>query len=175
MKKSTILIITVVVLAFAIVAILLHKTVFVNDKPVVESNDSAAKQTEPVQENKDPLSEDNVPAQEHEVDDKEKPISDIVEIPVDSVKGITQQEAEELCYSVLGEKDADTGFIFSFGVSGAVETAGKQYYVIRASWLVNNSHMSYIGNFFVSADGNELYNGVALSGEYEILNIIWKK
>ncbi|MBR5236704.1 MAG: hypothetical protein IKW06_04980 [Clostridia bacterium] len=104
-----------------------------------------------------------------------KPDSDIVEIPLDSVKGITQQEAEELCHLILGEKDEETGFIFSFGTSGAVETQGKQYYVIRASWLVDNSHLSYIGDFFVSADGKEMYDGTAFQGEYIMEKVIWRE
>ncbi|MBQ7040173.1 MAG: hypothetical protein IJN39_06355 [Clostridia bacterium] len=99
----------------------------------------------------------------------------ITEIPLDSVKGITEQEAEELCYTVMGEKDSETGFLFSFGVSGAVEVNKKQYYVVRGSWLVNNSHMSYIGDFFVSADGKEIITGTALSGEYTMDNTIWEK
>lgn len=112
-------------------------------------------------------------APEHEA--KHGSGSDVIEISVDSVKGITQQEAEELCRSVLGEKDEETGFVFSFGTSGAIETEGKQYYIIRVSWLVNNSHMSYIGDFFVSADGKEIYDGTALQGEYIIGNEIWRE
>lgn len=88
---------------------------------------------------------------------------------------ITPEEAEKLCYSVLGEKDEDTGFPFSFGATGTYEEDGKQYHIIRASWLVNNSHLSYIGDFFVSVDGKEIYNGFAKSGSYEIENIIWSE
>ncbi|MBE7036984.1 MAG: hypothetical protein E7403_06800 [Ruminococcaceae bacterium] len=103
----------------------------------------------------------------------EVPISDVESVVKEQKNGITAQEAEQLCFKVLGEKDADTGFPFSFGVSGAVKKDGKLYYVIRASWLVNNSHMSYIGDFFASADGKELYNGLVQSGEYEMLDKIW--
>ena len=99
----------------------------------------------------------------------------IIEIPVDSVDGITPEESEELCYFVMGEADEETGFPFSFGVAGAIEQGEKEYYVIRASWLVNNSHMSYIGDFFVAADGMELYSGTAKPGEYTIENLIWNK
>lgn len=106
---------------------------------------------------------------------EEKPDREITEIPLDSVKGITPEEAEKLCYNALGEKDEETGFIFSFGTAGAVETGGTQYYVIRASWLVNNSHLSYIGDFFVSADGRTIYSGTALAGEYTMDKIIWEK
>lgn len=97
---------------------------------------------------------------------------DITPISVDDVKGITGREAEELCYYVMGEKDKDTGFSFSFGTSGAVQKGGKQYYVIRASWLVDNNHLSYIGDFFVSADGKEIYNGVVSGEEYEMMDPI---
>lgn len=136
MNKNKFYIILVVVLAFAIIGILYHKT-FIADNGA-----------------------ENAP---------------IMAIPIDDVKGITPKEAEMLCYHVLGEKDKDTGFIFSFGTSGAVGKGKKQYYVIRASWLVNNSHLSYIGDFFVSADGKEIYNGTALSGEYIMQDIIWSK
>ena len=101
--------------------------------------------------------------------------TEITEISVDSVKGILPEEAEKLCFFVLGEKDAETGFPFSFSVAGAVETDKKQYYVIRASWLVNNSHMSYIGDFFVSADGKKIYDGIARPGEYTMGKRIWNK
>lgn len=96
-----------------------------------------------------------------------------VQIPVESVKGISKEEAEQLCYNIMGKEDKETGFLFSFGTSGAITKDGKQYYVIRASWLVNNSHFSYIGDFFVSADGKEIYDGIALSDEYIIKNKIW--
>lgn len=119
---------------------------------------------------------DSAPVQNQErVINETESDGDITPIPVDSVKGITSQEAEKLCYSILGEKDKETGFIFSFGTSGAVETEGKQYYVIRASWLVNNNHLSYIGDFFVSADGKEIYTGTAQSGEYTMENVIWRE
>lgn len=107
--------------------------------------------------------------------DEPKYDGEIIEIPVESVNGISKEEAEELCYAVLGEEDEETGYPFSFGVSGAVERSGKKYYTIRASWLVNNSHMSYIGDFFVSADGDEIYTGLALSGEYEMTSLVWSK
>lgn len=88
---------------------------------------------------------------------------------------ITPEEAEELCYSVFGEKDEDTGFLFSFGVTGTVEKDKKQYYTIRASWLVNNSHMSYIGDFFVRTDGKEIYDGFVQGDEYKIEKLIWRE
>ena len=118
----------------------------------------------------------NAPVQGQEtVIDETKSNGDITPISVDDIKGITGREAEELCYYVLGEKDEDTGFTFSFGTSGAVQKGQKQYYVIRASWLVDNDHFSYIGDFFVSADGKEIYDGVVLGEEYEMMDLRWKK
>ena len=155
MGKKIFCVIIVVMLVFTISGILYYKTFIPNDETAVEHSESVPNQDIAVNETKSN--------------------SDIIEISVDSVKGITQQEAEKLCYSALGEKDEETGFVFSFGTSGAVETEGKQYYVIRASWLVNNSHLSYIGDFFVSADGKEIYDGTALSGEYIMENVIWKE
>lgn len=90
-------------------------------------------------------------------------------------KTITPEDAEKLCYFVLGEKDEETGFPFSFGYTQTIEKDGKKYYVIRASWLVNNSHLSYIGDFFVSEDGKEIYNGIFRSDECIMENIIWSK
>ncbi len=88
---------------------------------------------------------------------------------------ITPEDAEKLCYSVLGEKDEVTGFTYSFGYTETIEKDGKEYHIIRASWLVNNSHMSYIGDFFVSAHGKEIYNGFVGSGEYQIEELIWSE
>ena len=88
---------------------------------------------------------------------------------------ITPEDAEKLCYSVLGEKDEETGVPFSFGVTQTINKDGKEYYVIRASWLVNNSHMSYIGDFFVSVDGKEIYSGFSGPDNYTIENLIWRE
>ena len=38
---------------------------------------------------------------------------------------ITQEDAEKLCASVLGEKDEETGFPFSFGVAGTIQKDKK--------------------------------------------------
>ncbi len=90
-------------------------------------------------------------------------------------KEITADEAEKLCFAVMGEKDEKTGFPFSFGVTGTIEKEGKEYYIIRATWLVNNSHMSYIGDFFVSSDGKEMYSGYVQEDEYIMTEKIWSK
>ncbi len=38
---------------------------------------------------------------------------------------ITPEEAEKLCYTVMCEKEEDTGFPFSFGVTGTYEKDGE--------------------------------------------------
>ncbi len=101
--------------------------------------------------------------------------TDFVQIPIDSVSGITTKKAEELCYNVLGKKDEKTGNLFSYGVSDAVKKGNREYYIVRVSWLVNNDHMSYIGDFFVSSDGSKIYNGFAKPGEYEMGDIVWSE
>ena len=69
----------------------------------------------------------NAPVQDQEmIIGETKSDGDITPISVDDVKGITGQEAEKLCYYVMGEKDEDTGFAFSFGTSGAVQKGEKQ-------------------------------------------------
>ena len=103
------------------------------------------------------------------------PAADIIEIPLEQVSGITKEEAQQLCYFALGERDKETGFAYSFGVTGAVEAQGHQYYVIRASWLVNKDHLSYIGDFFVRADGNVIFDGFVQSDSYTMTNVIWSK
>ena len=168
--KKIICLILVAILVVAIGGIVYHKTAQTENEPAIPQN-------EPVQT---PDVEVPVPEQDEDVaaptpKEDEKPDGEIIEIPLESVKGITPEEAENLCYAALGEKDEETGFIFSFGTAGAVETGGTQYYVIRASWLVNNSHLSYIGDFFVSADGRTIYSGTAFSGEYTMDKIIWEK
>ena len=99
----------------------------------------------------------------------------VTETSSDEVKGITPEQAEKLCYNVMGEKDDATGFPFLFRNEGMVCENGKQYYLIRASWLVNNSHFSYIGDFFVSADGKQVYSGISEEGENVISGLIWSE
>ena len=86
---------------------------------------------------------------------------------------ITKDEAQELCAEVLGEYDPDTGFLMSYRCGEVISAGGKIYYVVYMSWLVDNSHLSRIGECFVSVDGKEIYNGSAFDGDYEITERIW--
>ena len=88
---------------------------------------------------------------------------------------ISAAEAEQLCRKVMGEVAEETGFPMSYGYTETVEINGRAYHAIRVSWLVNNSHMSYIGDLFVTTDGSEIYDGVVYNGEYEIAELRWEK
>lgn len=88
---------------------------------------------------------------------------------------ITAQEAEKLCGEVMGEVAEETGFPVSYRCQGAVSVGGKFYYVMHVSWLVDNSHWSYIGNCFVSCDGREIYDGIVSEKEYKITKLLWSR
>ncbi len=103
----------------------------------------------------------------------------IVEVPISDVEaianGITRQGAENLCRDVLGEKAEENGFPISYRCISAVSANDELYYVMHITWLVNGSHWSYIGNCFVSSDGQKIYDGVVSQGKYEMTELRWKK
>ena len=103
------------------------------------------------------------------------PVSDGESIAEELKNGITKQEAEELCGQVLGERAEENGFPISYRCISAVSANDKYYYVMHISWLVNNSHWSYIGNCFVSIDGQEIYDGIVSQDEYKMTQLRWKK
>ncbi len=88
---------------------------------------------------------------------------------------ITQQEAEKLCLEVLGDTAQENGFPISYRCIDTVSIDDKMYYVMHIAWLVNNSHWSYIGNCFVSLDGDEIYDGIFTPAKYEIMGLRWNK
>ncbi len=106
----------------------------------------------------------------------------VVEFPLSEAEAlanqkgnITKQEAETLCRDVLGEKAEETGFPVSYSCIGAASADDTVYYVMRIAWLVEGTHWSYIGNCFVSLDGKEIYDGIALSGEYTMTKLRWRE
>lgn len=107
----------------------------------------------------------------------------MVEVPISEVEAfvkqndghLTAQEAEKLCGEVMGEVAEETGFPISYRCQGEVSANDKFYYVMHISWLVDNSHWSYIGNCFVSSDGREIYDGIASEKEYKIAKLLWSK
>ncbi|MBQ7950921.1 MAG: hypothetical protein IJ278_04295 [Clostridia bacterium] len=106
---------------------------------------------------------------------KELPISDVENIAKQSKNGFTKQDAELLCQEVLGEQAEETGFPVSYRCIAAVSAKDQLYYVMHIAWFVNNSHWSYIGNCFVSIDGQEIYDGVVSDGIYEMTELRWKQ
>ena len=123
-----------------------------------------------------------ISAPEEENDKDEHIIPDIIEeVEISYVEseakenGITMKEAEELCHEVLGDIAYETGFPITYKCINAVAAKGKLYYVMNISWFVNETHWSYIGNCFVSSDGDEIYDGIANSDGYEMTQLRWKK
>lgn len=109
------------------------------------------------------------------VSPREADAPDGIQSALAEVKELTEQDAVELCRSVLGEEDKDTGFRISYVYSGTVEDDGKAYHVIRTSWLVDNSYYSYIGDCFVASDGQEIYNGIYDVDECVFADLIWSE
>lgn len=89
-----------------------------------------------------------------------------IQLPVDSVVGITESAAIALCYEILGEKAEETGYELAYRCVGAIEVKGVQYYVMDVTWLVDEKHWSYIGEVMVSADGCTIYDGDSKNGNY---------
>lgn len=105
----------------------------------------------------------------------EIPISDIEEIVKQNQNSLTQQEAEELCRNVLGDKAEENGFPISYRCISAVTTNDKIYYVMHIACLVDNNNWSYIGNCYVSFDGQEIYDGIVSPAKYKMTELRWKK
>ena len=111
----------------------------------------------------------------------------LIDIPLDSVTGISEYEAMILCREVLGEYDNfnedriiyfgfNTGFKFSYLCDAAVKCKDIQYYVMRVSWLVDDDHWSYIGKVMVSANGDEIYAySIDQEGNYYLAEKLWEK
>ena len=107
-----------------------------------------------------------------------------VNVPMDSVKGLSPDEAISLCYEKLGETDGEggydrgnnTGNKIGYRCVGAVKFKDKNYYILYTSWLVSNNHWSYIGYTLVSADADEIYDGAIDSdGNKKKKKKIWEK
>ena len=124
----------------------------------------------------------NTGLQEPEVDDSNKP----VEISMDSIEGITSDEAVMLCREVFGDKhnenstfgmsEGPRGIPMSYLSEAAVEYKGTKYYCMRVMWLPHESTWSTIGFLLVSADGNEIHSGMRHSdGTYSLGRILWEK
>lgn len=105
----------------------------------------------------------------------EIPISEVEAIAKEKKDGIISQDAEELCRKILGEKAEENGFPISYRCISAVDANDKLYYVMHIAWLVDDNHWSYIGNCYVSSDGQEIYDGFASSGKYEMTELRWKQ
>jgi len=97
-----------------------------------------------------------------------------LKIPIDSVHGLTSDGAMGLCRKVLGVKDDEnsifkmgevhTGYSITYLCEAAVEYKGIQYYAMRVMWDPDSPVWSTIGFLFVSASGDEIFDGIQHSG-----------
>ena len=100
----------------------------------------------------------------------------VIDIPLNSVNGISEEEALNLCFSIVGEKCEETGFRLAYHYVGAIEYEGAEYYVMNMTWLVDDNHWSYIGELIVSANGDKIYDGVIdEEGNYYLGQKRWQK
>jgi hypothetical protein len=76
--------------------------------------------------------------------------------PAASNGTITPEEGAAILEAQLGTKDEDTGYLMSYGYEDTITLDGVEYYNYRVSWLVDNSHMSYLTNYLVSLDGKTI-------------------
>ena len=96
-------------------------------------------------------------------------------IDMNSVYGISEDDASILCRTVLGEKGDITDFDIGYRCTAAIEYNGGQYYVVTVSWLVDDRYWSYIGEVMVASNGDTIYSGYSdQEGNYYLHEIIWK-
>lgn len=95
-----------------------------------------------------------------------------VQISIASVEGITESEAIDLCFEMIGKSSEETGFKLAYRCIGAIECKGVEYYVMNVTWLVDDNHWSYIGEVMVSANGDEIYDGVSENGDYYLHKLL---
>ena len=86
-------------------------------------------------------------------------------LPSAGTPRITQEQALTLIQEQYGLADEETGFTYSWGFDEMTTIDGVEYFNFRMTWLVtdpegNTSHMSYLTNVFVSADGQSIRTGV---------------
>lgn len=87
---------------------------------------------------------------------------------VDKVdKNITQEEAEKILEKKYGTVDTETGNTMSYAyITKIKDKEGKEYYAFRESWLVDNNHLSFLQNIFVSLDGKKIET-TSVASNYE--------
>lgn len=158
-KKISIFVLWIVTIVLAFYGGLKIENVSNENKVLNKTNDTITK-TETVQKSEGIV---------------EIPLSDIETIVAQKQNVLTQQEAEKLCRDALGDKAEENGFPISYRCISAVSANDKLYYVMHITWLVDNNNWSYIGNCYVSIDGQEIYDGIVSSGKYEMTELRWKK
>lgn len=77
-------------------------------------------------------------------------------------KTITKEEALTIIENKYGIKDEMTGNTMSYSYITIVKDKdSNSYYAFRESWLVDNSHLSFLQNIFVSYNGKSIHTSSA--------------
>lgn len=90
------------------------------------------------------------------------------ETPADSGSYLSEEEALQLLYDSLGTEDEETGNAYSFGYIGNTSVDEAEYLVFDWRWMVDNDHLSRIGDLFVAADGSGIYEGIYSDTESQV-------
>lgn len=70
---------------------------------------------------------------------------------------ITQEEAVKIAENEYGTSDIETGNTMRYVyITTVKDKNGNKYYAFRESWLVDNDHLSFLQNVFVSLDGKTI-------------------
>ena len=95
---------------------------------------------------------------------------------INSIRDISEEDAINLCHTVIGDKAMENGFKLGYRCDARVKCNGIQYYVITMSWLVDDNHWSYLGEILVSTKGNQIYSGtIDNEGNYYLAEKLWEK
>ena len=68
------------------------------------------------------------------------------------------EQAKKILYDQFGEYDKETDRMYSYNYLGIYNNNNnKEFYVFNLQWLVNNDHLSSIGDYAVSLEDNDYY------------------
>ena len=84
---------------------------------------------------------------------------DVTFIDSNTIDGISESHARELCEESLGTVDETTGYPYSYVLQDAFEYQGQQYRVFDMRWKMDDGRTSHIQCVMVSANGEEILVG----------------
>lgn len=71
---------------------------------------------------------------------------------------ITVEQAQTMIEEMFGTHDETTGNSMTYVyITTIKDSNGKQYYYFRESWVIDDNHLSFLQNVFVSIDATLVY------------------